>query len=104
MKRTSLSAPDSCESTRVASGVKPVERRAPPKAAAGVKPRVAPRREHASGRPAASPAGAAGAPAARGERPAGGGRAALYVLLTLVVLGGAAAALYYTGVLGKLLG
>ncbi|HAK97072.1 MAG TPA: GTPase [Planctomycetes bacterium] len=85
----------------VASGVKPVERRVPPKGASGVKPRVTPRRENASGRPAASPAAR---DVAQGERPAAGSRAALYIVLTLVVLGGAAAALYYTGVLGKLLG
>ncbi len=90
----------------VASGVRPVERRAPPKASAGVKPRVAPRREGVSGRSAAAgsiPASAASA-APEGERPRSGSRAALYILLTLLVLGGAAAALYYTGVLQKLLG
>ena len=73
---------------QVATGVKPVERRAP---------RVAPRRESVSRR-------AAPPPKAQAKRPAGGNRALLYIVVTLVVLGGAAAALYYTGVLGRLLG
>ncbi len=101
----------------VAAGVRPVERRVPAASPAAGKPKVAVRREAAvrqapanASRPApareqgAAPAAQKASPSAVVEPRAKKSHAVLYIVLTVIVLGGAAAALYFTGIMQRLMG